>query len=64
MTIQFVAEGWIAYGKAAQMLGVSRQTIYNYAAQGRLKTIIVVGETHYVSLAEVEELASKKKQAT
>ena len=63
MTMTFTAEGWITYARAATLLGVSRMTVYNYVRTGRLKTVVVVGNTHYLSRAEVEEKARNRNNS-
>ena len=46
----------VSLDQAAQLLGVSRRTIYNRIREGRLQTIRTLGGSQRVLLESVEEV--------
>jgi predicted site-specific integrase-resolvase len=49
-------ENKIAFDKAAEMLGVSRQTIYNYIERGLLKPHKAFNNRVFFDIEQVEKL--------
>jgi molybdopterin-binding protein len=51
-------------GKAAEMLGVSVDTIRRWEAEGRLSTVRSAGGQRLVPIADVSRLLAERRQAT
>jgi phage terminase Nu1 subunit (DNA packaging protein) len=53
-------ENLIGLGEAAELLGVDRQTVHNYASRGILVIALRVGKTRYYRKDDVIELKKKR----
>ena len=51
-------ENKVTFEQAVKMLGVTRQTIYNYIEQGKLKPAKAFNKRVYFDVDEVNELLS------
>ena len=54
----------VSLDHAAQMLGVSRRTIYNRIREGRLQTIRTLGGSQRVLLDSVQEVRNHSQDTT
>jgi excisionase family DNA binding protein len=54
----------VSLDHAAQLLGVSRRTIYNRIREGRLQTIRTLGGSQRVLLDSVQEVRNHSQDAT
>lgn len=53
--IKLYSNDLVDFSEAARRLGISRPTLYNWIAQGRL-TPIQIGKVRYIPVQQIEQL--------